>query len=143
MILNKNNVKRISYKIKTEKIIKKNDDINYIVIDNYKLIVRTGNEKEVLDSNNVYLLNNSSSDNYFLAGHNSKLVFNRIYNLNLNDEVLFHINKNNYSYVVIEKKYIDVDDYSVFNKKSYDSLTLITCSFTNQKRYIVVCKRKV
>ena len=142
LIINKNNYNSYNYKIRTEKEISHNKDTNYIIIDNTKLIIESGNEKDILNNNKVFYMPNSTVDNYFLAGHNNKLVFNRLYSLNINDHITFHINKNNYDYIVFNKKYIDVDDKTVFNKKNNNSLSLITCSFTNQKRYIVECKRK-
>lgn len=142
LIINKNNILNTKYKIKVDNEIKNNNSLNYIIINNYKLVVEYGDEKEILDENNVYYMPNSNKNNYYLAGHNSKLVFNRIYKLDYNDEVIFHINDKNIIYTVIDKRYINVDDNSIFNNKDYNSLTLITCSFTNQKRYIVLCKEK-
>lgn len=142
LLINKNNVLNIKYKIKTERLISNDKNINYLLINDDKLIVQEGNEKEVLKNNNVYNMTNSTKYNHYLAGHNSKLVFNRLYRLNINDEIMYHINNKNIKYFVFDKKYINVDDNSIFNNKNYESLTLITCSFTNQKRYIVLCKKK-
>ena len=122
--------------------IENNNSTNYLrIYDNY-YIVKSGIEKDVLDNNYVYYLNNSTSDNIFLAGHNSKVVFNILYRLNMSDEVIYHINNRDYVYEVINKEYIDVDDYSIFSKKNFSSLTLITCTYNNQKRYIVICRKK-
>ena len=121
LIINQNKIKSIKYNIRTKKEIENNNSTNYLrIYDNY-YIVKSGIEKDVLDNNYVYYLNNSTSDNIFLAGHN----YNR-----------------DYVYEVINKEYIDVDDYSIFSKKNFSSLTLITCTYNNQKRYIVICRKK-
>ena len=142
LVINKTNYLNVKYKIRTEKEIKNNININYLIINDYKLIVEEGKEKDILDKNKVYYMPNSQKDNYYLAGHNSKTVFNKIYYLKINDEIIYHINNESITYIVIDKKYINVDDNSIFNKKNYNSLILITCSFTNQKRYVVLCKKK-
>ncbi len=142
LIINQNKIKSIKYNIRTKKEIENNNSTNYLrIYDNY-YIVKSGIEKDVLDNNYVYYLNNSTSDNIFLAGHNSKVVFNILYRLNMSDEVIYHINNRDYVYEVINKEYIDVDDYSIFSKKNFSSLTLITCTYNNQKRYIVICRKK-
>lgn len=140
IIINKSNIQKLVYEIKTEKIIEEKNYIDYIEILNQKMIIKKGNEKEILDSNYVYWMNNSKDNNIFLAGHNSKLVFNILYNLKINDRVYLYLNNKNLIYEVIDIKYINVDDYYIYNEKDYFSLTLITCSYTNQKRYIVICR---
>lgn len=80
LIVSSQKINEIKYEIKVNNIINKKEE-DYISINNYKLLIKSGDEKEVLDNNFVYMLPNSDEKNIFLAGHNNKIVFNRIYNL--------------------------------------------------------------
>lgn len=127
----------------TEKYIKTKEKIpNYIDINNYKLLIKSGGEKEVLDKNYVYIMKNSSFNNIFLAGHNNLVVFNRIYKLRKNDLIKLNYNNVLYNYEVYSMSYINVKDLDIFKEDSFNKLTLITCTNNNQKRYIVKCKIK-
>lgn len=142
LIISDDKVKEIKYEIKTNKIIENSYEEDYITINYYKLLIKEGNEQEVLDNNFVYMLDNSDLNNIFLAGHNNNLVFNRIYKLKVNDIVYLNFNNKKYEYLVTERRYIKVNDVSIFNKNDSKNLILITCTNNNQKRYIVKCKIK-
>lgn len=147
LIINFNKINEVNYSIKTNEIINQEKELNntildHISINNYNLLIKSGNEKDVLDSNLVYMMDNSILNNIFLAGHNSNIVFHRIYDLNVNDEVILYLNNNKYVYYVYSAKYINVDNYSIYKSETFNKLTLITCSKNNQKRYVVICKLK-
>lgn len=127
------------YNVKINNIIKEKNSIDYITINNIKLIIKRGKEKEILDSNYVYIMNNSTKSNIFLAGHNSYLVFNRIYDLNKNDKIYLNYKGKKYVYKVSYSKYIDIDNNDIYKNDKISKLTLITCTNNTQKRYIVVC----
>ena len=75
-----------------------------------------------------------------LAGHNNKYVFNKIYYLDIGDEIILSDSSKDYRYIVYKKKYISIDDYDALNNPN--SLTLITCTNNNQERYIVIAKKE-
>ena len=119
------------------------DGYIYIPKLDYKNVI---SEKNVLDENKIYMLSkkeviNKKEGNIILSGHNNKYVFSSIYKLNINDEIIISDFKKEYSYKVIETKYINIKDKSI-SDNVYDKkiLTLITCTINNQKRYIVICK---
>ena len=141
ILINYKKVSDISHNYIVEKYIEK-DFVDYIEINDYKLIIKSGDEKEVLDSNYVFYMNNSSEDNIFLAGHNNHIVFNRIYNLEIKDTIKLNYNNKLYTYEVYNTKYISVKSVDIFKKENFSRLTLITCTKNNQKRYIVECKIK-
>ena len=112
----------------------------YIPKFDYKNVIKK--DKSALDENLVLMTNFSDEiggSNIVLAGHNNRYVFNKIYYLKNGDEIIITDNSKDYKYVVDKTKYIEVDDYDSLNNK--DSLTLITCTNNNQKRYIVIAKR--
>ena len=110
----------------------------------YKNLIKKGSN-EVLDKNlismNEFSESIESNKNIILAGHNNKQVFHNLYYLNKNDEIILSNFKNDYKYIIKEKKYIDVTDYSIFKQKD-NTLTLITCSNDNQKRLIVIAEKE-
>ena len=109
---------------------------------NYSNLIKKGEES--LDNNLVELLSFSDDigeSNIILAGHNNRYVFNKLYYLTIGDEIIISDFNTDYKYIVKEMKYINVDDYSIFNNT--DSLTLITCTYDNQKRYVVISKREL
>ena len=130
---------------RVDKIINSNENNmyeGYIYIPkfNYKNVI-TKNE-ELLDENYIYMPSYSDEiggSNIILAGHNNKYVFNKIYYLNINDEIIISDHGIDYVYFVKKTKYIDVEDYnSLYNN---NSITLITCTNDNQKRYIVIAEK--
>ena len=112
----------------------------YIPRFNYKNLIKIGSN--VLDDNLIELTkysDNIGDSNIILAGHNNQYVFNKLYDLDIGNEIVISDFNIDYKYVVTEMKYIKVNDYSVFNNDN--SLTLITCTNDNQKRYVVIAKR--
>ena len=113
----------------------------YIPKFSYKNIIKK--DESALNDNLVFMTNFSDEigdSKIVLAGHNNKYVFNKIYYLEVGDEIILSDNSKDYRYVVNKKRYIKVDDYDSLNNK--DSLTLITCTNNNQERYIVIAKRE-
>ena len=112
----------------------------YIPKFNYKNIIRK--DENALDDNNIEMLDFSDSiggNRIVLAGHNNRYVFNKLYYLDINDEVVLSDSGKDYKYIVKDTKYINTDDFSDFNRDN--SLILITCTYNNQKRYIVILEK--
>lgn len=112
----------------------------YIPKFGYKNVIKK--DTSALDENLVLMTDFSDEldgSNIVLAGHNNRYVFNKLYYLNIGDEILISNESKDYKYIVDTTKYIKVDDYESLNNR--DSLTLITCTNNNQKRYIVIAKR--
>lgn len=140
--------KEIRLKNKVEKVIN-NSNIDtiysgyiYIPKFDYKNLIKEGND--ALDENLVEITNFSDkigTNRVILAGHNNKYVFNKIYNLDIGDEIIISDFIVDYDYKVIEKRIIKVDDFSYFNED--DCLYLITCTNNNQERFIVKAKREL
>lgn len=113
----------------------------YIPKFEYKNVIKK--DSSALDENLVLMTNFSDEigeSSIVLAGHNNRYVFNKIYYLNIGDEIIISNESKDYKYIVNKTKYIKVDDYDSLNNK--DSLTLITCTNNNQERYIVIAKRE-
>lgn len=113
----------------------------YIPKFDYKNVIKK--DSSALDENLVLMTNFSDEigeSSIVLAGHNNRYVFNKIYYLNIGDEIIISNESKDYKYIVNKTKYIKVDDYDSLNNK--DSLTLITCTNNNQERYIVIAKRE-
>lgn len=111
----------------------------YIPKLNYKNIIKK--DINSINDNNIVMMDYSDKiggSTIIMAGHNNRYVFNNIYLLELGDEVILSDFGIDYKYIVSETKYINVDDFNELNIK--DSLILITCSYDNQKRYIVILK---
>jgi len=126
--------------LESKKIRPEVEGIFYIPKLNYKNIIKR--DKNALDDNNIEMLDFSDSiggNRIILAGHNNRFVFNKLYYLNINDEVIISDYIKDYKYIVKETKYINTDDFSDFNKDN--SLILITCTYNNQKRYIVILEK--
>ena len=116
------------------------EGILYIPKLDYKNIIKR--DKEALDDNNIEMLDFSDSiggNRIVLAGHNNRYVFNKLYYLDINDEIILSDYGKDYKYIIKETKYINTDDFSDFNKDN--SLILITCTYDNQKRYIVILEK--
>ena len=140
-------IKEIDYKERVDIIINnkkiKNIYEGYLYIPkfNYKNLIKIGDN--VLDKNLVEMLSFSDKigeSNILLAGHNNYHVFGKLYDLDIGNEIILSDFNLDYRYIVKELKYIKVNDYSIFNNK--DSLTLITCTSNNQRRFVVVAKRE-
>jgi len=113
----------------------------YIPKFDYKNVIKK--DPSALDENLVLMTNFSDEldgSNIVLAGHNNRYVFNKLYYLNIGDEIIISDFKKDYRYVITKKKYIAVDNYDALNNEN--SITLITCTDNNQERYIVIGKRE-
>ena len=138
--------KEVKVKKRVEKVIKNNNidseysGFIYIPKFDYKNLIKEGEDS--LDQNLVELTNFSDKigeNKIILAGHNNKYVFNKIYNLDIEDQIIISDFNADYSYKVKETKIIKVDDFSYFNE---DGLYLITCTNNNQQRYVIKAKRE-
>ncbi len=144
--------KDINEELKIDEVIRNNNIDRkydaYLVIEklNYKGLIKKGEYNEILDSNLILMISNknlisSEYGNIILAGHNNKYVFSKLYKLKLNDEIIISNFKDEYLYTVDSLQYINIKDKTVldnvYNKKI---LTLITCTFNNQIRYVVKAK---
>ncbi|MBO6145553.1 MAG: sortase [Bacilli bacterium] len=120
----------------------------YISFKNNKLLIKIGTYNDVLNKNLVLMISNKDIinkeyGNIILAGHNNKYVFNNLYKLNINDEIIISDFKNKYKFIVEEKKYVNIKDKSILDNIYNDKiLTLITCTNNNQIRYVVIGKLK-
>lgn len=138
--------KDIKIKVRVEETIK-NDNVNseysgfiYIPKFDYKNLIKEGDKS--LDENLVMITNFSDSiggEKVILAGHNNKYVFNKIYNLDIEDQIVISDFSIDYNYKVKERKIIKVDDFSYFNE---EGLYLITCTSNNQERFVIKAKRE-
>lgn len=136
--------KELNIKIKTNKIIKEetHEYLGYIYIPKYDYKNIIDNKDNTLDENKVLLPSFSGSigDNIIiLAGHNNRYVFNKIYNLNIDDVIIISDFNVDYEYKVVDKYIIKVDDFTTFNEDN--SLYLMTCTDNNQERFIVKTKK--
>ena len=140
-------IKDINYKERIDNAlnIKKGKNIYegylYIPRFNYKNLIKIGDN--VLDENLIEMLSFSDKigeSNIILAGHNNNYVFGNLYDLDIGNEIILSDFNLDYRYIVKELKYVKVNDYSIFENK--DSITLITCTNNNQKRYVVIAKRE-
>ena len=138
--------KELTIKNRTKSVIKSNNidseysGFIYIPKFDYKNLIKEGNDS--LEKNLVLLTdfsNKIGSNKIILAGHNNKYVFSKIYNLNINDEIVISDFMIDYNYKVKERKIIKVDDFSFFNE---DGLYLITCTDNNQERFVIKAKRE-
>ena len=112
----------------------------YIPKFNYKNVIKR--DESALDDNNIEMLSFSDpigGNRIVLAGHNNRYVFNKLYYLDINDEIVLSDSGKDYKYIVKDTKYINADDFSDFNIDN--SLILITCTYNNQKRYIVILEK--
>ena len=136
--------KELNIKIKTNKIIKEatHEYLGYIYIPkfDYKNII--DNKSNTLDDNQVLLPSfsgNIGESKIILAGHNNRYVFNKIYYLDIDDDIIISDFNVDYKYKVVDKYIIKVDDFSTFNEDN--TLYLMTCTDNNQERYIVKSKK--
>lgn len=119
------------------------DGYLYIPKFEYKGLIKTGESKRILDSNNILFIDNGSkiNDEFFnivLAGHNNRYVFSILYKININDEVIIHENSHEYIFKIYEKQTIKITDtYILDNVYDKKIVTLITCTRNNQKRLVL------
>lgn len=138
VISNRNVISEEVYEIKTNRVLNSNNEEEYLQINDYKLLIKSGDEENILNKNLVYKLLNSQENNILLAGHNNNVVFNRIYRLKKGDEILLYSNSVKHIYTVMERRCIKVNDVSIYNNETNTKkLVLITCTNDNQKRFIV------
>ena len=84
--------------------------------------------------------------NAAIAGHRSHTFgrfFNRLDELDINDQIIVEINKEKYQYTVFKKIIVEPSDISVLNRNKRDKvLTLITCHplYTSSHRLIIHAK---
>ncbi len=123
--------------------LKKYNGYLHIPKYNYFGLIKSGESKQVLDSNNILLLNNGSSisdkvGNIVLAGHNNKYVFSILYKLELSDELIIYDSNKEYKFVIYDIKIVDITDTYILDN-IYDNkiVTLITCTKDNQRRLVV------
>ena len=139
--------KELKIKIKTNNIINKeivNEYLGYIYIPKFDYKNVIDNKDDTLDNNQVLLPSfseNIGDNKIILAGHNNRYVFNKIYNLDIDDQIIISDFNVDYSYKVKERKIIKVDDFSYFNEDN--SLYLMTCTDNNQERFIIKAKREL
>ena len=136
--------KELNIKIKTNKIIKEatHEYLGYIYIPkfDYKNII--DNKSNTLDDNKVLLPSfsgNIGDNRIILAGHNNRYVFNKIYYLDIDDDIIISDFNADYKYKVVDKYVIKVDDFSTFDEDN--TLYLMTCTDNNQERFIVKTKK--
>lgn len=133
-----------------ENKIKKKEYDGYIYFKKFdkKIIIQKGEVDKVLKNNNIAIINNGSfiSDkvgNIVLAGHNTKDVFSILYKLKYDDEIIINNYYENYVFIVYEIKTINIEDTYILDNIENDKIvTLITCTYDNQKRFIVRAKYK-
>lgn len=122
---------------------KKYDGYIYIPKFDYKCLIRSGNDNEVLSSNDVLLFDNGSKiddefGNTVLAGHNNKMVFSILYKLSKDDDIILNTFDNNYRFIIYDIKVVNIKDtYVLDNVYDKKMVTLITCTKDNQKRLII------
>ena len=132
--------------INSSKLNSKYDGYIYIPKLNYRNVISIGNENEILNKNIVLMMSkkeviNKDTGNIILAGHNNKYVFNKLYELNINDEIIISDFNNKYSFTVQNKEYINIKNKQILDNIYNDKiLTLITCTYDNQIRYVVTAK---
>ena len=136
--------KELNIKIKTNKIINEvtHEYLGYIYIPkfDYKNII--DNKSNTLDDNKVLLPSfsgNIGDNRIILAGHNNRYVFNKIYYLDIDDDIIISDFNVDYKYKVVDKYVIKVDDFSTFDEDN--TLYLMTCTDNNQERFIVKTKK--
>lgn len=139
-VINKEKVEDII----TDKIKMKNYEAYlYIPKFEYKGLIKTGESKKVLDSNNILLLENGSKiddefGNLVLAGHNNRYVFSNLYKLDINDKVIIYEENYKYIFEIYEKYIVEITDtYILDNVYDRKIVTLITCTNNNQKRLVL------
>lgn len=98
---------------------------------------------------NIEIINNanitSRNTNLVLAAHSgtSKVsYFNKLYLLNINDDIFLYYNTKKYSYKVIKKYQIEkTGKFLIPYKENETLLTLITCTLKNNKQLVIIAQQ--
>lgn len=137
---NKNIDNIIESKIK----MREYDGYLYIPKFDYKGLIKSGKDKEVLDSNNILHFNNGCNlndeyGNIVLAGHNNKYVFSILYKLSIGDDLIVYENNTEYKFKIYKIIIVNITDtYILNNIDNNKMITLITCTKDNQNRLVVI-----
>lgn len=102
----------------------------------------SGTSLKILDQNYVGHIKESSLDfnkTIILAGHNNKHVFKNLKALKKSDKIYLTIYDETKKYCVTSNLEIDAFDYTYF-KNTTNTLILITCTKTSEKRRIIISK---
>jgi len=134
------------------KIIIKDGEEGILLINkiDFKQPILKGSSQENLSItvSSVENAGEPGSSNYCIAGHRSKAYgrnFNRLDELENEDEIKIYTANNNYTYVVYEKFRVNPEDVWVLDEKEGQvELTLITCDpiINPNKRLIIKAKLK-
>ena len=130
-----NNYKRPPIIKEKDLLMKNNNYIGYIKIDKYNInkFIMLGTSDNILNKNVVGLYKDlkdldSKTGITLLAGHNNIYVFKNLNKLKIGDEV-----------IIVSKKIIKKDDYSIFEGGDERVIILLTC-VSDDLRLVVTCK---
>ncbi len=95
-----------------------------------------------LDKNLVCSLEEIDNFNktILLFGHNNINVFNFLYDLEIDDEIVLYVKDKKLKYYVSSKKIISVSDKSYLDISNNLELRLFTCTLNNNERLVVIAK---
>lgn len=130
----------LNINIKEESLLITNGNYNYLEIPKYNIKKIIEKSDESLDKNYLYLYSSFEDNNIVLAGHNNRIVFKKIHNLNINDEIKLNYGGVNYIYKVIKNTVIRSNDLQYLENTHEQILTLITCVGNDNYRRIVISK---
>lgn len=96
-----------------------------------------------LDKNLVCSLEeiNNFNKTILLFGHNNRNVFNFLYDLEINDELVLYVKDEKINYYVSSKKIISASDKSYLDISNNSELRLFTCTIRNDERLVVIAKQ--
>ena len=96
-----------------------------------------------LDKNLVCSLEeiNNFHKTILLFGHNNINVFNFLYDLEINDELVLYAKDEKINYYVSSKKIISASDKSYLDISNNSELRLFTCTIRNDERLVVIAKQ--
>lgn len=129
----------------------KKDIINYnkeIVLEIpkiklYQKVIDKGNNYSNLNYNLVYYNNTDINNKIIIFGHSGMgrgTYFNRIDELNINDDIYFY-NKYKVNYKVIKKYIIKENNLDILNNDN-NNLLLVTCFKKDNKKRVVIEAKK-
>lgn len=79
----------------------------------------------------------ASNGNYVIGGHNRESQFGRIYNLKINDKLIFYdTHSNKKEYALAKTEYLLPENVEQFTTNEY-GITLFTCTWDNRQRYVL------
>lgn len=93
--------------------------------------------------NNIVIYGHSTSLNYNPGRNNPMLAFSFLPELKIGDEILLHIENNDYKFIVSRTRIVEPTDISIINGvKGRRTLTLFTCYplGSNSNRFVVVAR---